>query len=179
MQHRRSNNTISTLFTIRWSDFSRTKEVYMNVLSSSRPDVSSSDSPWKILRQRPLFYFYLMAFGFSWLAWLPYVLSQQGLGILPFHLPQFALLPGLYLGPILSSFLMAAATAGKPGVRDLLHRLVLWRVNWKWYIFALVVVPIVMILGALILMLLLTGSLSDLKPLALQYYPSPSSSKSS
>ena len=143
----------------------------MNTLLSTSPDVSSLNGPWKTLQRRPLLSFYLIAFVLSWLAWLPYVLSKQGLGILPFHLPEAFLLLGLYLGPIFSSFLMTAITAGKPGVRDLLHRFVLWRVHWKWYLFTLIAVPLVQVVGAIILMLLFTGNLSALKPLALQYYP--------
>jgi uncharacterized protein len=103
-----------------------------------------------------------MAYGLSWLGWLPYVLSQSGLGLLPFHLSQLVGLPGAFLGPCLSGFLMTAVTEGKTGVRHLLRRLVLWRVGWQWYLFALVGIPVIRTLGALIL----PGVLATYRPSA-------------
>jgi membrane protease YdiL (CAAX protease family) len=91
-----------------------------------------------------------MAYGFSWLAWSPYVLSQGRVSFLPVSLAELALLPGAYLGPLLSGFLMTAATEGKPGVQRLLRRFVLWRVGWQWYLFTLVGVPLLTFLGYLV-----------------------------
>ena len=42
---------------------------------------------------------------------------------------------------------MTAVTEGRAGVRRLLGRLVLWRVGVRWYLFALVGVPLIMLLG--------------------------------
>lgn len=87
------------------------------------------------MQQHPLVCYFLMAYGFSWIAWIPYVLSLDGLGLLPIHLTQFGLLPGAFLGPFLSGFLMTASTEGKPGVGRLLRRFVLWRVGWQcWHL---------------------------------------------
>ena len=44
---------------------------------------------------------------------------------------------------------MTAVTEGRAGVRRLLGRLVLWRVGVRWYLFALVGVPLIMLLGFL------------------------------
>jgi membrane protease YdiL (CAAX protease family) len=45
---------------------------------------------------------------------------------------------------------MTGVTEGRAGIRRLLRRLVLWRVGLRWYLFALVGVPVVMALGTLI-----------------------------
>jgi CAAX protease family protein len=45
---------------------------------------------------------------------------------------------------------MTGATEGRAGIRRLLRRFVLWRVGLRWYLFALVGVPVVMALGTLI-----------------------------
>jgi uncharacterized protein len=53
-------------------------------------------------------------------------------------------------GPTLAAFIMTATTEGREGVRDLLRRYVLWRVGIRWYLFALLGVPIIMLLGTMI-----------------------------
>ena len=140
----------------------------MNHSSSDRSPHPSSKGLRLFLQCHPLVCFYLMAYGFSWLAWLPYVLSQGGLGIWPVRLPLFAgLLPGLYLGPLLAVFLITIAVAGKPGVRDLLRRLFLWRIGWWWYLLALIGIPAIIVLGGLLLDLVM-GSVADLRTPPLQ-----------
>ncbi len=130
----------------------------MDISSSSRPTVSSSGSFLRFMRRHPLVCYFLMAYGFSWLGWLPYVLSQSGLGLLPFHFSELVGLPGGY-GPLLSGVLMTAVIGGKAEVRHLLHRLVLWRVGWQWYLFALIGVPAILVLG----FLLLPGAMAALR----------------
>jgi membrane protease YdiL (CAAX protease family) len=119
----------------------------MYVPSSARPDLPSPEKPEGIIQRHPLVCYFVMAYGFTWLAWIPYVLSQDGLGLLPFHLTQLGTLPGAYLGPLLSGFLMTAATEGKPGVRRLRYRFIQWRVGWQWYLFALCGIPIIIVMG--------------------------------
>jgi membrane protease YdiL (CAAX protease family) len=121
----------------------------MNVPSSTRPVVSSPEKPRKIMQRYPLVCYFLMAFGFSWIAWVPFVLSLDGQGLLPFRPGQVALLPGAFLGPFLSGFLMTAATEGKPGVGRLWRRIVQWRVGWYWYPVIVCGVPIVIVAGLL------------------------------
>jgi len=121
----------------------------MSVSSSVRPVVSSPGKLRQFLQHHSLVCYFVMAYGSSWLAWLPYVLSRGNPSFLPAVLAQFALLPGAYLGPLLSGFLMTAATEGKPGVRRLLRHFVLWRVGWQWYLFSLIAVPLFLFLGYL------------------------------
>lgn len=121
----------------------------MYVSSSDRPIDASQGKFRQFLQRHPLLSYFVMAYGFSWLAWVPYILSLDGLGLLPVHLTQLGTLPGAYLGPLLSGFLMTGATEGKPGIRRLLRRLVLWRVGWQWYLFILIGVPAIIFLGFL------------------------------
>jgi membrane protease YdiL (CAAX protease family) len=103
------------------------------------------------MQRHALVCYFLMAYGFSWITWIPFVLSQDGLGLLPFRPGQAALVPGAFLGPCMSGFLMTAALEGKPGVGRLLRRFVQWRVNWYWYPLILCGVPIVITAGFLAL----------------------------
>jgi membrane protease YdiL (CAAX protease family) len=45
---------------------------------------------------------------------------------------------------------MTATTEGRDGVRRLLGRLALWRVGMPWYLFSLLGVPLIMLLGTMI-----------------------------
>ena len=40
------------------------------------------------MRRHGLVSFYALAYGMSWLFWLPYVLSQNGLGVLEVSFPE-------------------------------------------------------------------------------------------
>jgi len=108
-----------------------------------------------LLARHPLISFFVMAYAFSWIAWSPWVLSEEGVGLLPFELSgaTSGLLSAaaILLGPTLSVFIMTGVTEGRAGVRRLLHRIVLWRVGLRWYLFALIGIPLVMVLGTLIL----------------------------
>jgi membrane protease YdiL (CAAX protease family) len=105
-----------------------------------------------LLARHPLISFFVMAFAFSWIAWSPWVLSEEGVGLLPYPVSAFPWVPlGIFLGPTLSGFIMTGITEGRAGVRRLLHRIVLWRVGLRWYLFALIGIPVVMALGTIIL----------------------------
>ncbi|MFC8333713.1 type II CAAX endopeptidase family protein [Streptomyces olivaceus] len=110
------------------------------------------------LGRYPLTWFFSLAFGLSWVAWIPYILSGNGLGVLGFTFPGgdggsqvLGVLPGAYLGPILSAFLVTAAAEGRPGLRAWLGRMAKWRVGWRWYAGVLVAVPAVLTLTSAVL----------------------------
>ena len=102
-------------------------------------------------RRHPLLSFFLLAYILSWLTWLPYVLSEDGLGILALRLPSLYVAIGGFTGPFLAGFLMTAVVSGRKGVHSLLKRFVLWRVSIGWYLFAIVGVPAIALLGVLAL----------------------------
>ena len=54
------------------------------------------------------------------------------------------------LGPILSGFIMTAVTEGRPGIVRLVRRIVCWRVGIRWYVFALIGLPVTMVLATFI-----------------------------
>ncbi|GAA2822835.1 CPBP family intramembrane glutamic endopeptidase [Nonomuraea rubra] len=100
------------------------------------------------IRRRPLVSFFLMANLLSWVAWLPYILSANGLGILDFGFPallgttQFlGVLPGAYLGPIFAAYVVTRITDGKAVIRQWIGRMTKWRVGWVWYVVTALGVP--------------------------------------
>ena len=112
-------------------------------------------------RRHPLLSFFLLAYILSWLTWLPYVLSEDGLGILALRLSSLYVAIGGFTGPFLAGFLMTAVVSGKKGVHSLLKRFVLWRVSIGWYLFAIVGVPAIALLGVLALPGALTALTQD------------------
>jgi membrane protease YdiL (CAAX protease family) len=102
-------------------------------------------------RRHPLLSFFLLAYTLSWLTWLPYVLSEDGLGVLALHLPSLYVAIGAFTGPFLAGFLMTAVVSGRQGTHALLKRFVLWRVGIGWHLFAIFGIPAIALLGALTL----------------------------
>src|SRR5581483_4182286 len=103
-----------------------------------------------LIQRHPVFCYFFLAYAISWLGWLPSVLAQNGLGLLPVRLPSVAIAAGA-LGPIAAGFLLTRLSSGKEGLRHLLRRFVLWRVGPWWYGFALFGLPALLCLGALVL----------------------------
>ncbi len=99
--------------------------------------------------RHPLVSYFLIAFGFSWLMFLPGPLMYYGVISLSDDVVRLLAITGL-LGPILSGFIMTAVTEGWPGITRLLRRMVCWRVGIRWYVFALVGLPVTIVLATFI-----------------------------
>jgi uncharacterized protein len=118
-----------------------------------------------LLPRHPLVFYFVIAYAFSWLAEMPLVLSEDGAGLLSYRSPL-----GLYAtiaiasfgGPFLSAIIMTGITEGTEGVGRLLRQLVLWRVGLRWYLFALIGLPAIMVLSVIFL----PGTLASFQGLA-------------
>ena len=120
----------------------------MTVLDATR--TPPRPRPLDVVRRHPLLTFFVLANLLSWIAWTPYVLSESALGVLPIHIGEISgMLPGAYLGPIFSAFLVTAVTDGRAGLRHWAGRLLRWRVAPRWYAVALLGVPAGMLLTGL------------------------------
>lgn len=97
-----------------------------------------------MLAKHPLLFYFLIALGWSW----TYVLLVQVYLRVP--VTTWTQLPVL-LGPTLAAFIMSYATEGKAGVQQLLKSYVQWCVGVGWYLFALVGIPLIYILGCVVL----------------------------
>src|SRR5215207_7718974 len=81
----------------------------------------------------PVLAYVVGAFAGAWLFFMPMVLGQEGLGLLPTRTP-FWLYVTLFLlatfsGPTLAAFVVTAVVDGKAGVRQFLRRYGQWRVG--------------------------------------------------
>ena len=126
-------------------------------LTATRESAPAPASRAGLIRRHPLLSFFVLANLLSWLAWTPYVLSQNGLGLWAYSYPEvlgssqiLGVLPGAYLGPVTSAFLVTLIADGRDGLRRWVRRLWHWRVRWHWYAVALLGVPAVLLLAGLV-----------------------------
>jgi uncharacterized protein len=85
------------------------------------------------MRKYPIAWFYILAFGISWLGMISVVLVSRG--IAPSYRPYFLVFSIFYaIGPALAAAIVSRVTYGKRGVGDLLKGLIRWRVGLVWYI---------------------------------------------
>lgn len=110
---------------------------------------ANSSSLKGVVARHPVAAFLIMAYGLAWTSLLPALLSEQGFGLLPINVSvqAFVLLSSV-VGLVVPAFLVAAATGGKDGVRDLLRRSLRWRVGVHWYLIALFGLLAATLLGA-------------------------------
>ena len=92
--------------------------------------------------------FYVLAFGWTWLFWIPLALAEQGIITLPENLPGFLAEGNLAAwGPLLASLLLTYLNRGWAGIKGLLKQGVRVRFGLFWYAVVLLLFP-VMIGGA-------------------------------
>src|SRR5687767_8071720 len=110
-------------------------------------------SAWSSVRRgvarHPVLAFMLISLGIGFVtAAIPPIVDSE---ILPFGLPLHGV--GMSLGAGLAAFLVTAALSGRAGVADLTRRSVRWRVPVRWYLIALLSVPV----GATLISLVIYG----------------------
>lgn len=85
------------------------------------------------IRRRPVIGFFVIAYAITWAVWIP--MGVLGTRVTEGHIwPSHVL--GL-LGPAAAAFVVTAVVAGTDGIKDLLRRVVRWRVAGRWYLAAL------------------------------------------
>jgi uncharacterized protein len=112
------------------------------------------DAPRESLLARyPLTFYFLIAYTFAWLVWVPLALSEDGAGVLSYRSPvgASASIAIASFGPFFSAFIMTGIIEGREGIGRLLRRCVLWRVELRWYLFTLIGLPMILVLGVIVL----------------------------
>jgi membrane protease YdiL (CAAX protease family) len=83
-----------------------------------------------LVKRHPLIAFFLLAFALSWIFWLPLVFLRD-------TIPATQGLVLLILGssvPSLLAIVLTAIVLGRESLRKLLGRLLIWRVDPRWYL---------------------------------------------
>lgn len=85
--------------------------------------------------------FFILTFLISWVLWSPLYFSK--------HINEFWALPGAW-GPTISAILVTWFHEGKTGVKQLLKKLLIWRLPVKYYLFAISLSVFLVILAMLL-----------------------------
>jgi len=92
-----------------------------------------------LVQQHPLVLYFVLAFAISWGG----MLAVAGPGAFPLAEDERGAGGMMPLGPAIAGVLMVALVSGKSGLRDLRGRLFNWRVSLRWYLIALLTVPLI------------------------------------
>ncbi len=122
-----------------------------------------------ILRARPLISFFVLAYSVTWLLWAPLVFSGTPAFSETSHVPSMAALPAVAVGVTGTAVVMTAVTQGAAGLRRLGRRLVHWQVGVRWYLVALLLIPLLEL--AFTAVFVGPGVWRALTPAALAAYP--------
>jgi uncharacterized protein len=107
------------------------------------------------ITRHPVRTYFALAFAVSWAG----VLFAVGPGGIPTTIEQFMTIgPAMYVamlaGPSVAGLLMTSLVSGRPGLREVLARLLTWRVGGRWYAVAVLTAPFLVMAVSLALSLL-------------------------
>ena len=107
-------------------------------------------------KNRKMWLFFLVAFGWSWLFWVPVALIANGLSV-PAGIENF--LNGPFnpaaWGPLIAAFLTTSLEDGKEGVKKLAKRGLAFRFGIAWYLVIFLLFPL--LIGGALLLAVLSG----------------------
>ena len=110
------------------------------------------------IKINPLTAYFTLTYTITWAIWSPIFFSAQGW--VKWNVPYALYYFGSF-GPMLAALIITALTEGRFGIRDLLRRIIKWRVGVRYYAFA-VLVPIGLFVLAYLLNRVITGEWFDL-----------------
>jgi uncharacterized protein len=118
------------------------------------------------LKRHSLVVYFILTYIISWSFMIPVAVSAKGLinVKVPYGFYYFA-----SFGPLSAALIVTALTEGGKGIRKLLGRLLKWRVEFKYFAFA-VLGPIALFLLAVVVNFIITGTLPDLYLLGMADY---------
>ncbi len=95
------------------------------------------------IRQHPMVAFFVLAYAFSWSAELVLFVLLGA--------PAAIVVPVMTFGPTVAAVIVTALLEGRPGLGRLAARMRLWRIDGRWYLVALVGIPLAYLAGALVM----------------------------
>lgn len=96
------------------------------------------------MKKHPITAFFVLALLISWAGWIPYAASEAG--ILDFNIPS-ELTWLAEFGPTFSAIIVTLLFYGKTEVKNLLNGLLQWNVKIYWYLFAIIITPVLILLS--------------------------------
>ena len=125
---------------------------------------------------RSLIVFFALAFGISWMVWIPTALASYELLTFQFD-PTLSGLLGAF-GPCFAAIITIAIFEGRAGFGALFKRLCTWRVGIQWYLFVLLWTPAFSLAKTGLAVLFGSPAPDFSQPPFIQLYPIPDEIKS-
>jgi membrane protease YdiL (CAAX protease family) len=110
------------------------------------------------LERNSLTLYFVLTYAITWTVWAPILAAAQGW--VSWNVPYALYYFGSF-GPMLSALVLTALTTGRAGISELFRRVFKWRVEFRYYAFAMLV-PIGLFVIALLVNRAITGTWSDL-----------------
>jgi uncharacterized protein len=117
----------------------------VNIDPAIQSPVSSNNTLKGVMLRHPLFSFFFMAYMFSWILTIPCILAEWG--YLPESMFQVFFVIKAFAGPFVAAFIMVGLMEGKEGKARFRRRFVQVRAGWQWYLFILIGIPALFLLG--------------------------------
>ena len=139
----------------------------MNTPGENKSEAALSGGLRAGMRQHPLFFFFLIAYVGSWIVSIPFILSEWGILQGDF---RFTFVLKAFAGPFLAAWILTSVCEGKEGLSNLRRRIKQGKAGWLWYLFILLGIPVLILLGIIVQ----PGSLTDFQgfaPTLLISYP--------
>lgn len=115
----------------------------------------------KRIKKHPILAFFTLALLISWAGWIPYAAAKSGM--LKLDIPSEIIWIAEF-GPSFSAILITLLIYGSSELKNLLRGLFVWRVNIKWYVLAILTIPM-LILFSIGLDVLIAGTSYDFSQL--------------
>lgn len=115
----------------------------METSSTFDRSTAASGGLGQAMRKRPLFFFFLIAYAFSWIAVIPFLLAEWGVLSGDYRLAFIV----KSFGPFLAAYIMIRITEGPEGLRRFRSSFRQLRAGWGWYLFILLGIPALIVLG--------------------------------
>lgn len=96
------------------------------------------------MKKFPILTFFILALIISWAGWIPYAAAQAG--IISSKIPS-ELIWLAEFGPTFSALIVTLYIYKRAGIKEILGRLLLWKVDIKWYLFAIFITPVLILLS--------------------------------
>ena len=100
-------------------------------MTDSGLGVASENPIRRFVNHHPMVTFIVLSYAISWMT-IPILGDPIG------------------TGPFIAAIVVLSLTEGRPGVRSLLRQMIQWRVNWRWYAFAILLPTITAVSSAAI-----------------------------
>ena len=94
------------------------------------------------IKRHPLPFFFALAFLLSWIIWG--TSAAQARGLISFHIPSVLAFWSLTI----AAFAVAGLSGGWAAMKDLVMRMLRWRVSPAWYLVALLLFPVLCLVTA-------------------------------